>query len=82
MAIAGMILGIIAIVFAFIPVFGAFIAFPCLGVGLPLSGIAFYQAHQTGTGKGQAIAGVATNTVALVMIIAWAVLIGIGISAS
>ena len=32
MAVAGMVLGISTVVFAFIPVFGAFIAFPCLGL--------------------------------------------------
>ena len=37
MAVTGMILGIIAVVFAFIPIIGAFIAIPCVGVGLPLA---------------------------------------------
>ena len=91
MAIAGMVLGIIALV-GVLPasgvVFGdscletgiyniSFLtraSLPCLAVGLPLSGIAFYQARQAGTNKGAAVAGLATNSVALVMIIAWGVL--------
>ena len=46
MAVAGMILGIIGVVFAFIPVFGAFVAIPCVGVGMPLAAVAFYQARK------------------------------------
>ena len=37
MGIAGMILGILAAVFAIIPIFGWIISIPCLLVGLPLS---------------------------------------------
>ena len=71
MAVAGMVLGIIALIFGFIPLFGAFIAFPCLAVGLPLSGVAFYRGLKDETGKGMAIAGIATNIVALIIIVLW-----------
>ena len=46
MAVAGMVLGIIGVVFAFIPIFGAFVAIPCVGVGMPLAAVAFYQARK------------------------------------
>ena len=80
MAVAGMILGIVALVFGFIPIFGAFIAFPCIAVGLPLSGVAFYQGRKSDSGVGMAIAGIATNVVAFVVILLWIVVIAVAIS--
>ena len=71
MAVSGMVLGIIALVFGFIPLFGAFIAFPCLAVGLPLSGVAFYQGRKRGIAVGMAIAGLAMNIIAFVLITLW-----------
>jgi len=71
MGIAGMILGIIAILFGFIPVFGAFVAFPCIAVGLPLSGVGFYLNKKNNQGSGMSIAGLVTNIVALVFVIFW-----------
>lgn len=79
MNVAGMILGIIAIVFAFIPIFGAFIAIPCLAVGLPLSSVSFVKKKRVGEGIGMALAGMETNVVALVMVIAWAIVLIIGL---
>ena len=80
MNVAGMTLGIIAMVFALIPVFGAFIAIPCIFVGLPLSLVSFFKKKRVGEGIGMALAGMATNVIALVMVIAWAILLIIGIS--
>ena len=80
MNVAGMILGIIAIVFAFIPIIGAFIAIPCICVGLPLSLVSFVNKKRVGEGIGMALAGMATNVIALVMVIAWAILLIIGVS--
>ena len=57
MGVAGMILGIIGVVFAFIPLVGPFIAFPCIAVGMPLSIIGFVRNRRRGQGKGMAIAG-------------------------
>ena len=71
MGIAGMVLGIVAVVFGFIPVVGAFIAFPCIAVGLPLAIIGFVRNRKAGQGTGMAISGIATNTVALVIVIVW-----------
>ena len=78
MNVAGMILGIIAICFGFIPIAGAFIAIPCVGVGLPLSAVSFVRKRRLGEGVGMAIAGLATNIVALVLTIMWIVLFIIG----
>ena len=80
MNVAGMTLGIIAIVFAFIPILGAFIAIPCIFVGLPLSSVGFVKKKRVGEGIGMALAGMATNVIALVMVIAWAILLIIGLS--
>ena len=80
MGIAGMILGIIALVFGFIPVFGAFVCFPCIAVGLPLSGVGFYRNRKAGQGTGMAIAGMATNIVALVIVIIWLAAFGAAVS--
>ena len=83
MNVAGMVLGIIAIVFAFIPIVGALIAIPCIVVGLPLSSVSFVKKKRAGEGIGMALAGMATNIVALVMVIAWAVIfLIIGLSVS
>lgn len=74
MAIAGMVLGIVALVFGWIPVVNWFISFPCLLVGIPLSGVALYQGIKNGMSIGMAVAGLATNVVALVFCIGWFVL--------
>ena len=80
MNVAGMTLGIIAIVFAFIPIIGAFIAIPCIFMGLSLSSVSFVKKKRVGEGIGIALAGMATNVIALFMLIAWAILLIIGIS--
>ena len=71
MSIAGMILGIIATIFAFIPVVGAFIAIPCLAVGLPLATVDFFRKKNRGEGFGMAIAGIVLNICALAITIIW-----------
>ena len=73
MAVAGMILGIVAIVFAFIPIFGAFVSIPCVGVGLPLAAVSFFQARKREQPLGKSIAGLATTIVALFITIGWIV---------
>ncbi len=75
MNIAGMILGIIAIMFAWIPVVG-FVSIPFVAVGLPLSYFGLRKSQRETAGVGIAIAGLVTNLIALVVIILWLVLIG------
>ena len=57
MNVAGMVLGIVACIFAAIPLIGAFVAIPCAVVGLPLSAVGFQRKKAAGEGKGMAIAG-------------------------
>ena len=80
MGIAGMILGIIALIFGFIPLIGAFVAFPCIAVGLPLSGVGFFLNKKRGLGLGMPIAGIATNVVALIIVIFWLAVIGAAVA--
>lgn len=79
MGIAGMILGIIGLVFSLIPIYGAPISGLFVCVGLPLSGIAFFKSRKSKTSLGIpfgiSIAGLATNIVAIVVINAWMFLI-------
>ena len=65
---AGLVLGIIGLVISLIPLWGAFVTIPCIAVGLPLSGVAFYRARKFGTPTGIPIAGWVTNAIALVPI--------------
>ena len=71
MDIAGMVLGILAIVFVWAPLGGApeWITVPLVVVGLPLSIGAFQNARRNGTRSGIAIAGMVTNIVAAVMLL-------------
>lgn len=66
--IAGVILCIVGLVFSIAPVVGGLIAIPCVVIGLPLSGAAFYRARESGTRSGVAIAvaGCVTGVVAIV----------------
>lgn len=64
-----MILGIIGVVFAFIPFVGPFIAIPCILVGLPLSVAGFVKNRRRGLGAGRAIAGMVCNGVAIIVAI-------------
>ena len=63
-----MILGILAMVFLWIPFVGAFIALIMVAVGLPLSIVGFRSARREGQGAGMSIAGMVLNIVALAII--------------
>lgn len=91
MSIAGMILGIIAVLFAFIlfigavgswdsfAAFGTFISFPCIAVGLPLSCVGFYLNKKREQGIGIAVTGMTTNIVALFFFII-GMIVGVALS--
>ncbi|MCY3802254.1 MAG: hypothetical protein OXG46_11840 [Chloroflexi bacterium] len=68
MGIAGMILGILAFILVWIPVFGI-IAWPLILVGLPLSAIGFSRNRKRGEGSRAAIAGMVMNIISLVIAI-------------
>ena len=83
MGIAGMILGIIGLVFSLIPIYGVIISGPCVCVGLPLSGITFFKSRKSKTSLlgipfGISIAGLATNIVAIIIINVWIILLIFG----
>lgn len=56
LGIAGLVLGIVAAVVAFIPCFGMYAIYPGI-IGVVLSGISIYLANKTQAAKGMAIAG-------------------------
>ena len=71
MDIAGMVLGILAIVFVWTPFGGApeWASAPLVVVGLPLSMVSFQNARRNNTRSGIAIAGMVTNIVAAAMLL-------------
>lgn len=62
LGIAGLVLGILAAVIAFIPCLGTFAIIPGI-IGLILSIISFVQANKAGAAKGMAIAGIVCSIV-------------------
>lgn len=78
-ATAGMVLGIVAAAISWIPILGIFALVIAL-VGLPLAGIGFARARRTGVGNSYSIAGIALNTVALLIWFAWAAVWGVALS--
>jgi hypothetical protein len=75
MNIAGMVLGIIAVILVWIPFVGL-ISIPMVLVGLPLSFFGFRGSRRRGAGVGIAIAGLTTNLIALAVIILWILFVG------
>src|SRR5690606_25139701 len=73
MAVAGLVVGIVSAVLAFIP-FVALVVLPSALVGLSLACIGFWGARVAHVGRGQAIAGIALNAVALLLLLGWLVL--------
>lgn len=65
-AVTSMVLGILALVFSFVPIVNA-VTFPLAVVALPLGGIALTKKYQ---GHGMAITGVVTAVLSLVIAIA------------
>ena len=77
MGIAGMVLGILAIITVWIPLVGI-VAIPLVAVGLPMSLAGFRSARRNndGAGTGMAIAGITLNLVAAAIILLWLVACG------
>ena len=63
-----MVLGIVAVTLAWIPFIGI-VSIPLVLVGMPLSIISLIRRRQRGASLGMAVAGIATNSVALMFII-------------
>ncbi len=70
MDIASLVLGIISIVFGAFPYCGTFFALPAL-VGLILGIVFLATAKRHNKHKGMAIAGTATNGIALLIMVGW-----------
>ena len=68
-----MVLGIIAIVFAFVPCVGWLALVPAI-VGLVFGIVELVQKRNAETTKGYGIAGVVLNSVAIVVIVIWTLL--------
>ena len=75
MNIAGMVLGIIAVILVWIPFVGL-ISIPMVLIGLPLSFLAFRSAEKNREGVGIAVAGLTTNLIALGAIVLWLLFVG------
>lgn len=67
---AGLIVGIVALLFSFIPCLGMYAALPAL-VGIVLSAIAMKQASKAGAAKGMAIGGMVCSIIGLIIAIYW-----------
>ena len=80
MSIAGMVLGIVAVTLAWIPFIGI-VSIPLVLVGMPLSIIGLIRRRQRGASMGMAMAGIATNSVALLFIIMYIFLFATGTTA-
>jgi hypothetical protein len=72
MGVAGMVLGILAVVFFWVPVFNWML----IAVGLPLSIAGLVVGKQRGEPVGMAIAGIVLNCIPLVISIIIIILIG------
>lgn len=77
MGVASLVLGIISALLAFVPFCGYLAFLPAL-IGLVLGIVDIAQKGKKQEPKGQGIAGVVLNAIAIVIIIAWTVLFAAG----
>lgn len=70
LGVAGLIIGIVACVFSFVPCLGMYAILPAI-VGLVLSAIAMKQAGASNSPKGMAIGGLITSIIAALIAIYW-----------
>ena len=81
MGVASLVLGILALVIAWVPCVGVYaLVFSILGVILGLCGMS--AAKKTGQGKGISIAGFVCNAVATAIAIWWFMVVGAAVSAT
>lgn len=73
MAVTSLVLGIVGLVFAFIPVIGV-IAWPLVILGIIFGGVGINKANQIpGSPKGMAIAGLTCSIIGLAICLIWAI---------
>lgn len=71
LGVAGFVLGIVGLVFSFIPIIGV-IAWPLVIIGVVLSGVGISKAQRgEANNLGLAVAGLVTSVVGLLMCILW-----------
>ncbi|HEY7597054.1 MAG TPA: DUF4190 domain-containing protein [Actinophytocola sp.] len=72
MAVTSLVLGIVGLVFSFIPIIGV-IAWPLTILGVIFGGVGLSKANQVpGAPKGMAVAGLVCSIVGLVICVIWA----------
>lgn len=76
-AVTGVVLGVLALLFGLVPVLGAIVAVPCSAVGITLSAVSLHRARRDDGPVGAAIAGLVTCIVALVVVAIWIVVFAI-----
>ncbi len=81
MGIASLVLGIVALVVAWIPCIGVYTVILSI-VGLILGAVGISKAKKTGQGKGVAIAGLVLNIIATAISIIWWLLVAGAVAAS
>ncbi len=72
---AGFVLGLVGLVFSFIPLIGV-VAWPLVIIGLVLSLVGIARARKTAASKGLAIAGTVLSAIGLLVCIAWVGAVG------
>ncbi len=72
MSVASLVLGIIALVFCWVPVFDLFLCIPSLALGI----VGKIKSSKANTSNGKAIAGIVLSAIALVVQLAWISLVG------
>jgi len=77
MGLAAMIIGIIAVVLGFIPFCGYFALLPAI-VGLILGIVDVKQKSKAKQPKGQGMAGIVLNAVAIIVILLWTLVFAVG----
>ena len=77
MGLAAMIIGIIAVVLGFIPFCGYFALLPAI-VGLILGIVDVKQKSKAQQPKGQGMAGIVLNAVAIIVILLWTLVFAVG----
>ena len=74
MGIASLILGIISLVFAWIPCVGVYALIPAI-LGLIFGIVGMVKSKKTGEGKGISIAGLVLNILAMTVAILWGLIV-------
>ncbi len=76
MGVAALVLGIVSVVFSFIPFCGTWAIIPAI-VGLVLGIIDWVKKNKAGEAKGKAIAGTICSGVAVIIILVWWLVFGL-----